>query len=104
MPAPATVKPKATKNADNTKGIDYLYYIKEVGVNGYLLESATNNDGTNTGTIKLVNRAIEGYILPETGGTGTQLYTMAGLLLVVISTAFLMYNHTKRRREDYDSS
>ena len=96
--------PKATKNADNTKGTEYLYYIKEVGVQGYELEDVINNDGINTGTIKLVNRALEGYILPETGGIGTQMYTMAGLLLVVISTAFLMYNHTKRRREDYDSS
>ena len=44
------------------------------------------------------------YELPRTGGTGTQLYTMAGLLLMTISIAFLMYNYVKRRREDYDSS
>ena len=68
------------------------------------MESAENNAGINSGTIKLVNRKTDGYILPETGGIGTQMYTMAGLLLVLISTAFLMYNHRKRRREDYNSS
>ena len=96
--------PKSTRNADGTQGVDYLYYLKEVGVGGYALESAENNAGINSGTIKLVNRKTDGYILPETGGIGTQMYTMAGLLLVLISTAFLMYNHRKRRREDYNSS
>ena len=96
--------PKAIRNADGTEGANYLYYIKEVGAGGYALESAENNAGINSGTIKLVNRKTDGYLLPKTGGTGTLMYTMAGLLLVVISTAFLMYNHAKRRREDYNSS
>ena len=91
--------PKATKNADGTRGTDYLYYIKEVGVNGFDLESQENNGGINSGTIKLVNREQEGYELPETGGTGTQMYTMAGLLLMLTSAAFLTYINVKRRRE-----
>ena len=96
--------PKATRKADGTKGTDYLYYIKEVGVGGYELDSAENNAGINSGTIRLINRKTEGYLLPETGGIGTQMYTTAGLLLVLISTAFLVYNHRKRRREAYNSS
>lgn len=91
--------PKATKNADGTKGTNYLYFIKEVRVGGYTLESAENNSGINYGTIKLVNKETEGYILPETGGAGTQMYTTAGLLLMLTSAAFLVYIHTKRRRE-----
>ena len=91
--------PKATKNADGTRGTNYLYYIKEVSVGGYELESAENNSGINLGTIKLVNKETEGYILPETGGAGTQMYTTAGLLLMLTSAAFLVYIHTKRRRE-----
>ena len=91
--------PKATRNADGTKGTDYLYYIKELTSNGYALESAENNAGINTGTIKLVNRKTEGYLLPETGGIGTQMYTTAGLLMVLISAAFLVYNHRKSIRE-----
>jgi len=96
--------PKATKNADGTRGTNYLYYIKEVGVGGYALESVENNSGINFGTIKLVNKELEGYELPETGGTGTRLYTTAGLLLVLTSAACLLYIHKKRRREDANSS
>ncbi|MBR4940388.1 MAG: Cna B-type domain-containing protein, partial [Clostridia bacterium] len=91
--------PKATKNADGTRGTNYLYYVKEVRVGGYMLESAENNSGINYGTIKLVNKETEGYLLPETGGAGTQMYTTAGLLLMLTSAAFLVYIHTKRRRE-----
>jgi LPXTG-motif cell wall-anchored protein len=96
--------PKATKNNNGTKGTDYLYYIKEVGVGGYALESSENNNGINSGTIKLVNRKQEGYTLPETGGIGTQLYTTAGLLLILTSTAFLLYNHKKRGGRNYNSA
>ena len=39
------------------------------------------------------------YALPETGGTGTQMYTTAGLLLMLTSAAFLMYKFRKRRKE-----
>jgi LPXTG-motif cell wall-anchored protein len=91
--------PKATKKADGTKDKDYLYYIKEVSVSGFTLESSENNGGINSGIIKLVNRELEGYELPETGGAGTQLYTTAGLLLMLTSAAFLTYINVKRRRE-----
>lgn len=92
--------PKATENVNGTKGTNYLYYIKEVGVNGFDLESSENNDGINSGTIKLVNRKQEGYVLPKTGGAGTNLYTMAGLLLMLTSAAYLMYSNHPRRREE----
>ena len=98
--------PKATRNEDGTKGTDYLYYIKEVavtvtnGANSYVLESDLNNEGINSGTIKLTNKQVEGYVLPETGGAGTTLYTMAGLLLMMLSLAYLVYNYVFRRREE----
>ena len=93
--------PRATKNVNGTKGTNYFYYIKEVGVNNYELESAENNTGINSGTIKLVNRKLDGYTLPETGGAGTNLYTMAGLLLMLTSAAYLMYSNRPRRREEF---
>ena len=98
--------PKATRNADGTKGTDYLYYIKEVavtvtnGANSYVLDSTVNNEGINSGIIKLTNKQVEGYVLPETGGAGTTLYTMAGLLLMMFSVAYLVYNYVFRRREE----
>ena len=92
--------PKASKNEDGTRDITYLYYVKEVKVNGYTLDTANNNTGINSGVITLINREQEGYILPETGGSGTALYTMAGSLLMLTSAAYLMYNKYNRRRED----
>ncbi len=96
--------PKATANVNGTKGTDYLYYIKEVSAPGFELESAENNAGINSGTIKLVNREVEGYLLPQTGGAGTKLYTAAGLLLMLSSTAYLVYIKKKGRREDFYNS
>ena len=40
-----------------------------------------------------------GYELPETGGAGYSLYIGAGLLLILTSAAYLMYIHSKRRKE-----
>lgn len=47
---------------------------------------------------------IAGYELPETGGTGTTLYTIGGVLLLAGAGILLMYNHRKRRKEDPASS
>ena len=96
--------PRATANVNGTKGTDYLYYIKEVSAPGFTLESAENNAGISSGTIKLVNREVEGYMLPETGGAGTKLYTAAGLLLMLSSAAYLVYIKKKGRREDFRNS
>ena len=41
------------------------------------------------------------YEIPETGGPGTILYTMGGLLLMITAGLLLMYNQKKRRREAY---
>lgn len=41
-----------------------------------------------------------GYELPNTGGTGTVPYTMGGLLLMTGAAFLLLYNYTKRRKED----
>lgn len=43
-----------------------------------------------------------GYELPNTGGAGTQLYTMGGCALIAVY--LLLYSHTRRRKEDAPSS
>lgn len=96
--------PKATEKADGTKDKDYLYYVKEVNSGRYFMESTENNGGINSGIIKIVNRETDGYVLPETGGAGTQMYTAAGIGLIGISTACLVYRRIKRRREGANSS
>lgn len=42
--------------------------------------------------------------LPETGGPGTTPYTIGGLLLLTGAGVLLLYNHKKRRKEDFASS
>ena len=45
-----------------------------------------------------------GYELPNTGGAGTQLYTMGGCLLTAGAVYLLLYSHRRRRKEDAVSS
>lgn len=52
--------------------------------------------GTSNFTLLVKNEAIEP--LPETGGTGTYMYTQSGLLLMLLSVALYLYK-AKRRRE-----
>ena len=53
--------------------------------------------------VTVVNREPS-YTLPETGGPGTSLYTMGGVLLMAAAGLTLLYNHTKRRKEEAASS
>ena len=45
-----------------------------------------------------------GYELPNTGGAGTQLYTMGGCLLTAGAVYLLLYSHRRRRKEGAVSS
>lgn len=60
--------------------------------------NAVRIPGNKIHTFELKNTMY--YELPETGGTGNQMYTMAGLLLMLISAAYLMYSNYFRRREE----
>jgi len=42
---------------------------------------------------------ITSYELPNTGGAGTHMYTLAGLVLMIFSAAYLLYKSKARRRE-----
>ncbi|MBP3673359.1 MAG: CHAP domain-containing protein [Oscillospiraceae bacterium] len=61
---------------------------------GNAASGTINKDGS---TVTFTN--TQTYELPETGGAGTKSYTILGLLLIFIGTAFLMYSNRKRRRE-----
>ena len=78
------------------------------------LDSTVEDDGTTTnksitltdlnGKTTFNNRQIVNYSLPSTGGIGTTLYTLGGLLLMAVAEFFLLYNYKKRRKEDVASS
>lgn len=92
--------------------IGTTWTIEETLADGYKVkttvtvgEKTTGGTGTETNgtivagdtTVLYTNQQL--YELPETGGTGTHVYTMAGLMLMLIGTAYLLYRYRKRRRE-----
>lgn len=81
--------------------VTYYYYIEEVSVPNYDT-SYDHNGGIQSGTITVTNKAKETpeYQLPETGGSGTIWYALGGMLLIVSAVILLVYNHSKRRKED----
>ena len=85
--------PRADEN-----GNPYYYTVEETKVPGYsVIYSSNNQNGIQTGQLVITNRA-SGYILPETGGTGTLLYTTGGLALMAL--AGLMYKILRRKGDE----
>ena len=83
------------------------YILKEIQApNGYMLTEDTpvtlGGEEQLSLAITIKDPPVGVYELPETGGAGTNLYTMAGLLLITISAAYLMYNNYLRRREEFN--
>lgn len=82
--------------------IYYTYYVVENSDADFELMGYVNNAGITDGTITISNKEKSPvYELPETGGAGTFMYTLSGLVLC--GTAALGYNHKKRRKEDHSS-
>lgn len=94
-----------TGTDESGNAVTYYYYIEEVSVPNYDTRY-DNNGGIQSGTITVTNKAKETpeYQLPETGGGGTIPYTLGGLLLMAIAGCFLLYNQSKRRKEELTSS
>lgn len=90
-----------TSTDESGNAVTYYYYIEEVSVPNYDT-SYDNNGGIQSGTITVTNKAKETpeYQLPETGGSGTIWYALGGMLLIVSAVILLVYNHSKRRKED----
>ena len=83
-------------------------YPATVGEDGTLTKASTTGTPltvgeNNTLTVEIPNQPW-GYELPNTGGTGTQPYTMGGIALMAAAVMFLLYSHTRRRKEDAPSS
>lgn len=91
------------ENSDD--GEKWYYTVQEVsGSDGYDV-SYTNNDGVEVGKSEIVitNKEREkSYILPETGGTGTNRFTAVGLALMAgsLMCGYVMRRKRRERREN----
>lgn len=87
--------------ANSDDGEKWYYTVQEVsGSDGYDV-SYTNNDGVEVGKSEMVitNKEREkSYILPETGGTGTNRFTAVGLALMA-GSLMCEYMMRRKRRE-----
>lgn len=90
--------PLTGSNGDGSE-IQYTYTAEEDAVDGY---QTTYETEYGIVTITNTKDAAPGgdYVLPETGGSGTTLYTLEGLLLTTAAGFLLLYRHTLRRKED----
>ena len=84
----------------NAEGFHTSWLIDSTGP----AQSGSEVDGILTGSnlIICINEAT--YVLPNTGGTGTNLYTMGGLLTLTAAGYLLLCEYKKRRKEDSASS
>ena len=87
------------RKGTNDKGqeVYYVYYIKEHDVQEGVTVSYENNDGITYGTIIVTNKKEKpsDFVLPETGGIGTNRFTAVGLALMAGS---LMCGYVMRRK------
>lgn len=82
--------------------------ITELGHDGYTVSWDTDGRSSNTESVTVAVDAetavnvvctnTTGYVLPETGGHGTQLYTTGGVLLMAAALC-LLYLRNRRRKE-----
>ena len=82
-------------------GYTAYYRVDDTHTEDQLGETVTVNFTSGTQTVRFLN--VGGYELPETGGAGTYLYTMGGLLLIMAAAVLLYIQTTKRRKEEMSS-
>lgn len=82
---------------DTVDGLPVYYTVKEVSNLAGYMTSYMNNNGIQSGEITITNKKIEtnDYVLPETGGIGTNRFTAVGLALMAGS---LMCEYVMRRK------
>lgn len=67
----------------------------------YTVTFTGDYQGSGSVSDPLIVKNRSGVELPNTGGAGTTTYTMAGLVLMLFSMAYLLYRPKARRREEF---
>ena len=84
--------------AEDEKGNPYYYTVEEVGGSNYNV--VYTNNGIQTGTIYIKNTIPDkenSYILPETGGPGSRMYMIGGVVLALLAAVLLYIKAAGRR-------
>ena len=90
-------------------GNDIEYTVEEMDVPGiwspHYGDPVPVDGLPNTWSITITNVNTLNYMLPETGGSGTNWYTLSGAVLILIALALLVYKKQKaHRKEEINSS
>lgn len=87
---------------------DAKYKITELNTNGYVVTHSINQENEQEGyevngsldsdntNIKFIN--IGGYMMPDTGGNGSLIYGIIGLLLLIVPVIYIGYSFYKHER------
>lgn len=82
--------------AEDEQGHKYVYSVMEEPMAGYDV-SYSNNNGITTGTIQVINKKNDsGVLLPITGGRGTVLGCLTGLMFIM-ATSIVMLMKVKKK-------
>lgn len=91
--------------SDETGKHDYIYSVVEREVNGVAPSEKYDVEYETTGSVLTIkNKEKQTYVLPETGGSGTQPYTLGGILLTSMAALLIGIKKKKRRKEEQCSS
>jgi LPXTG-motif cell wall-anchored protein len=86
------------------QGNDYHYAVEEMAVTGFNMEFSENSgdivftDASISAEVIVTNTQSSGYVLPETGGSGTDMLSAAGLTLAC--TGLIGIAVSRRKRKD----
>lgn len=97
--------PLTGKEGETT--VNYAYYVVEHEVPGFTATYANDagtsevasNVATSSGTLTIKNTAQEAYVLPETGGLGTLLQYLFGILATIVGLGLLIFKVNRYRRK-----
>lgn len=82
--------------AEDKQGHKYVYSVTEEAMAGYDV-SYSNNNGITTGTIQVINKKNDsGVILPITGGRGTVLGCLTGLMFILAASIVMLMKVKKK--------
>lgn len=82
--------------------VTYTYSVEELQVSGYITTYSDNNASGVAGDTIIITNTEEGsgYVLPNTGGVGSECYTFSGLLITAAALMYILKNY--RRKDDED--